>query len=106
MSDKRLQKHGHKMLKGLGGYAPTLGIMGTVLGMISVLAELGGSIEELGASVALAFIATLYGVSTANLVWLPTGDNLEFKSQRRSPRQKHDHRRHPLHPGWGQPPHS
>jgi chemotaxis protein MotA len=72
---------GIKMLKGLGGYAPTLGIMGTVLGMISVLAELGGSIEELGASVALAFIATLYGVSTANLVWLPTGDNLELKSK-------------------------
>ena len=53
---------GITLMKKLGGYAPTLGIMGTVLGMISVLAELG-------ASVALAFIATLYGVSTANLMW-------------------------------------
>lgn len=72
---------GFGMMKKLGGYAPTLGIMGTVLGMISVLAELGGSVEELGASVALAFIATLYGVSSANLLWLPLGDNLEAKSK-------------------------
>lgn len=72
---------GISMMKGLGGYAPTLGIMGTVLGMISVLAELGGSIEELGASVALAFIATLYGVASANLMWLPRGDNLDAKSK-------------------------
>lgn len=73
--------HGMDILKAAGGFAPTLGIIGTVLGLISVLSELGGDTEELGHSIALAFIATLYGVGSANLFWLPIAENLKVKSK-------------------------
>ena len=73
-------RHGFEIYKEAGGFSPTLGIIGTVLGLIAVLSELGGSSEEMGHSIALAFIATLYGVGAANLFWLPTAKNLELKS--------------------------
>lgn len=72
---------GYEIFKEAGGFSPTLGIIGTVLGLIAVLSELGGNTEELGHSIALAFIATLYGVGAANLFWLPTAKNLELKSK-------------------------
>jgi chemotaxis protein MotA len=55
----------------LGGYAPTLGVLGTVLGLINVLAQLGGEISELGHLIAAAFIATFFGVFFANALFLP-----------------------------------
>ncbi len=63
-----------------GGFSPTMGIIGTVMGLIKVL----GSLEdpsELGPAVALAFIATLYGVCFANLFWLPIGAKLKLKAK-------------------------
>lgn len=63
----------------LGGYAPTLGIIGTVLGLINVLGHLGGSAEELGHLIAGAFIATFFGVCTANLLFLPIGAKFKMK---------------------------
>ena len=53
-----------------GGYSPTMGIIGTVMGLISVLSNLSEP-SELGHKIALAFIATLFGVGAANLLWLP-----------------------------------
>lgn len=64
-----------------GGYSPTLGIMGTVMGLIAVLNNLSAP-GELGHSIATAFVATLYGVATANLFWLPVGNKLKVKSQK------------------------
>jgi chemotaxis protein MotA len=57
----------------LGGYAPTLGVLGTVLGLINVLAQLGGDTASLGHLIAAAFIATFFGVFFANAIFLPIG---------------------------------
>jgi chemotaxis protein MotA len=61
----------------LGGFSPTMGIIGTVMGLVLVLGHLGGDTNELGRSVATAFIATLYGIGLANLLWLPVGNKLK-----------------------------
>lgn len=60
----------------LGGYAPTIGIMGTVMGMMHVLDNLDKP-ETMGPSIAVAFLATLWGVGSANLIWLPIATKLK-----------------------------
>jgi chemotaxis protein MotA len=62
-----------------GGYSPTMGIIGTVLGLINVLGRLADT-ENLGSAIALAFIATLYGIALANLFWLPVANKLKLRS--------------------------
>ncbi|MDH4099441.1 MAG: MotA/TolQ/ExbB proton channel family protein [Nitrospirota bacterium] len=65
----------------MGGYAPTMGIIGTVLGLVNMLISLGhGDSSSLGGAVAVAFIATLYGILSANLIFLPIAANLKKKS--------------------------
>ena len=61
----------------MGGYAPTMGILGTVLGLIMTLANAGSDPAMLIHNIASAFIATLWGVFTANIFWLPIGDKLK-----------------------------
>jgi chemotaxis protein MotA len=61
----------------MGGYAPTMGIIGTVMGLISTLANAGGDPNELIHHIASAFIATLWGVFSANVIWLPIADRLK-----------------------------
>jgi chemotaxis protein MotA len=63
----------------MGGFAPTMGIIGTVMGLVNVLGHLDNP-DELGHSIATAFIATLYGVASANVLWLPLGNKLKNKS--------------------------
>jgi chemotaxis protein MotA len=63
-----------------GGYAPTMGIIGTVFGLVHVLSNLSKP-ETLGPSISAAFIATLLGISTANLVYLPIAARLKQLSQ-------------------------
>lgn len=60
-----------------GGYSPTMGIIGTVMGMISVLGNISGDTSELGHSIAVAFVATLYGVCFANVVYLAFGKKIK-----------------------------
>lgn len=74
-------KEGAEIFEAAGGYAPTMGIIGTVMGLISVLGNLS-SPEELGHSIAVAFVATLYGVASANLLWLPFGKKLKIKGKK------------------------
>ncbi|MGB9679634.1 MAG: motility protein A [Thermoanaerobacteraceae bacterium] len=62
-----------------GGYAPTMGIIGTVMGLVHVLSNLSEP-DKLGPAIAVAFIATLYGVSSANLLWLPIGQKLKNRA--------------------------
>jgi len=59
------------------GYAPTIGILGAVLGLIQVMHNLGQP-ETLGAGIAVAFISTIYGVGLANLVFLPIAGKLKI----------------------------
>lgn len=76
-------KSGAEVFNMLGGYAPTMGIIGTVLGLVNMLMHMGelGS-EGLGHAVAVAFIATLYGIMFANLIFLPLGSALKMKSDK------------------------
>lgn len=69
-----------KLFNDMGGYAPTIGIIGTVLGLVHVLGELA-SPGKLGAAIAGAFVATLWGVMSANLFWLPLANRLKRLSQ-------------------------
>lgn len=76
----RAERHeqGIQVLEALGGFAPTLGIMGTVLGLINVLSNLQDT-SSLGHKIAGAFIATFYGVFTANIIFLPLANKLKTK---------------------------
>jgi chemotaxis protein MotA len=74
MTERHEARYG--ILETMGGFAPTMGIIGTVMGLINVLSHLDKP-EGLGHSIAVAFIATLYGVATANILWLPLGQRLK-----------------------------
>jgi chemotaxis protein MotA len=66
------------MFESAGGFSPTMGIIGTVMGLVQVLSHMSAP-EELAHSIAVAFIATLYGVCFANLVYLPIAAKLKLK---------------------------
>jgi chemotaxis protein MotA len=72
-------KVGESIFTTMGGFAPTLGIIGTVMGLIHMLTNLSDP-GKMGPLIAGAFIATLYGVSSANLVFLPIGNKLKARS--------------------------
>jgi len=65
-----------KFFADAGAYAPTIGIIGTVMGLVHVLENLA-SPEELGHLIAGAFVATLWGVTSANVIWLPLSSRLK-----------------------------
>ena len=64
-----------KVWESAGGYAPTIGILGAVMGLIHVMENLSDP-SKLGAGIAVAFVATIYGVGFANLVFLPVAKKL------------------------------
>ncbi|MDF2522496.1 MAG: MotA/TolQ/ExbB proton channel [Clostridiales bacterium] len=72
---------GAKIFEAAGGYSPTMGVAGTVLGMISILADMSNP-EELGPKISTAFIATLLGVGFANLAFLPMAGKIKAKAAR------------------------
>ncbi len=63
------------VFRAMGGYAPTIGILGAVIGLIQVMGNLANP-QELGQGIATAFVATIYGVGFANLLFLPVADRL------------------------------
>ncbi len=69
---------GAKVWEAAGGYAPTVGIIGAVLGLIHVMENLADP-SKLGSGIAVAFVATVYGVGAANLFFLPLASKLKFK---------------------------
>ena len=69
-----------RVFEALGGYAPTFGIVGAVIGLIDVLKNLNEP-ETLGIGIATAFVSTLYGVGIANLIFLPIAGNLKQKTR-------------------------
>lgn len=66
---------GKQIFEAAGGYAPTMGIIGTVMGLVHVLGEMTTP-EKLGPAIAVAFMATLYGVASANVLWIPIATKL------------------------------
>ena len=72
-----------EVFESAGGYAPTIGILGAVLGLIHVMGTLDDP-AHLGAGIAVAFVATLYGVGSANLILLPIATKIRVKAQRDS----------------------
>jgi chemotaxis protein MotA len=66
---------GQKLFKDAGGYAPTIGVLGTVMGLLHVM-QLLDQPTELGPAIAGAFMATLYGVGSANVIFLPVAGRM------------------------------
>jgi chemotaxis protein MotA len=67
-----------QVFESAGGFAPTIGIIGAVLGLIQVMQHLS-SMEEVGRGIAVAFVATIYGVGAANLLFLPCAGKLKIR---------------------------
>ena len=74
-SDKNAQ-----VFESAGGFAPTIGIIGAILGLIQVMQHLQ-NMDEVGRGIAVAFVATIYGVGSANLLFLPWAGKLKIKSR-------------------------
>ena len=68
--------HAAKVFESMGGYAPTIGIIGAVMGLIHVMGNLADP-SKLGSGIAVAFVATIYGVGIANLFLIPIGSKLK-----------------------------
>jgi len=76
------EKLSAEMYEAAGGYAPTVGILGAVMGLITVMSHLDDP-SELGNGIATAFVATVYGVGGANLLFLPIAGKLKVLVRRR-----------------------
>jgi chemotaxis protein MotA len=77
------EEHSEKVaqvFESAGGFAPTIGIIGAVIGLIQVMQHLS-NIDEVGKGIAVAFVATLYGVGSANLLFLPFAGKLKIKGR-------------------------
>ena len=72
-----------KVFESMGGYAPTVGIIGAVMGLIHVMGNLADP-SQLGSGIAVAFVATIYGVAIANLILLPVANKLKAIAHRQS----------------------
>lgn len=72
-----------KVFESMGGYAPTIGIIGAVMGLIHVMGNLADP-SKLGSGIAVAFVATIYGVSFANLLLLPVANKIKAVAMRQS----------------------
>ena len=70
-----------KVYEAAGGYAPTIGIIGAVLGLIQVMKNLA-DIAEVGRGIGVAFVATVYGIGVANVFFLPAGAKIKARMQR------------------------
>ncbi len=77
---KSSDKQAAKFFTDAGAYAPTVGIIGTVMGLVHVLENLAEP-EKLGHLIAAAFLATLWGVASANVLWLPIGSRIKRLSE-------------------------
>jgi chemotaxis protein MotA len=74
---------GAKVYMDAGGFSPTVGIIGAVLGLIHVMENLTDT-SKLGSGIAVAFVATVYGVGSANLIFIPLANKIKKKIKERS----------------------
>jgi chemotaxis protein MotA len=82
VSFETAERQAARIWESAGGYAPTLGILGAVIGLIHVMENLADP-GKLGTGIAVAFVATIYGVGLANLVFLPIANKIKFSIARR-----------------------
>lgn len=77
-----IQRHstGQKVFKGMGGSAPAFGMIGTLIGLVQMLANMSNP-QDIGPAMAVALLTTLYGALLANLAFLPLADKLALRSQ-------------------------
>lgn len=75
------EKVGYDIFMAAGGFAPTMGIIGTVMGLVHVLSNIS-SPDELAGAIAVAFLATLYGISTANVICIPFANKIKLKTNK------------------------
>lgn len=75
-ANDRMGRLSAKVYESMGGYSPTIGIIGAVMGLIHVMNNLAEP-SKLGAGIAIAFVATIYGVGFANLIFLPIASKLK-----------------------------
>lgn len=73
---ERFDMQAAKVFESMGGYSPTIGIIGAVMGLIQVMGNLSDP-SKLGSGIAVAFVATIYGVGAANLIFLPIASKLK-----------------------------
>ncbi len=73
---ERFDLQAAKIFESMGGYSPTIGIIGAVLGLIQVMGNLSDP-SKLGSGIAVAFVATIYGVGAANLLFIPIANKLK-----------------------------
>jgi chemotaxis protein MotA len=71
-----------KVFEAAGGFAPTIGILGAVIGLIQVMQRLS-NINEVGRGIAVAFVATIYGVGSANILFLPCAGRIKMLIRRK-----------------------
>lgn len=84
-----VKKEEAEVYASIGGYLPTIGIIGTVTGLVLVLGNLGGAdMAHLGHAISAAFLATLYGIAFANIWALPTATNLKGKIKKEKMRME------------------
>jgi chemotaxis protein MotA len=76
-----------KVFECAGGYAPTVGIIGAVMGLIQVMKNLA-NIDEVGHGIAVAFVATVYGVGLANLLCLPAANKIKARTHAETQRKE------------------
>ena len=88
-----------------GGFSPTIGILGAVLGLIQVMQHLD-NITEVGRGIAVAFVATIYGVGIANLFFLPFAGKMRLRIRDELPAARDDAGRRDLDSGRHEPAHA
>jgi chemotaxis protein MotA len=76
-----------RVFESAGGYSPTIGIIGAVLGLIQVMKNLA-NIDEVGHGIAVAFVATVYGVGLANVVLIPAANKRKMRIEQQVQQQE------------------
>ncbi len=86
MIEERTAEAEAKVFENAGGYSPTIGIIGAVMGLIQVMKNLA-NIDEVGHGIAVAFVATVYGVGAANLFLLPAANKIKMRIEEEAQRK-------------------
>lgn len=87
MIDEDRAESAARVFESAGGYSPTIGIIGAVMGLIQVMKNLA-NIDEVGHGIAVAFVATIYGVAAANILLLPVANKIKLRAKQESRRKE------------------